>query len=423
MSGMKWPTLGRRRFLGMLGAGTTAGFAGGLAPVFGQQAGTHLTSWYFAQEPNNTVFLELLDQFTARDGVSVETSGVTFANFLDQQILAARSGRITGVLHLDFNWLPAMAEMNVLRPMDDVLPTLGYTQAGQTLGTFSGQALGLPVTAATINMVANADLLDSVGFGETPRTIEEFETALDRLKGQRADMIPYALSTVPDESVDYLVWMWQFGSEVMSGSEVVIGDDASVAAMEWLKGLYDAGYMAPSITRFDARSLFAQERSCFYEDAIIARNNAVATSNDPSFADKTIPVPRPGLQAGDRPRSSLWGNVMTVIDDENAEQALELAKYMTADDDTSLALFQGIGLPPATESGLALEEVVEDTYTSVWSSEVTAYADIKPFGPFPEVLRLEGLVGEAIQRILLGGVPAREALEQCADQIRQVIDG
>jgi ABC-type glycerol-3-phosphate transport system substrate-binding protein len=413
--------LDRRRFLKVAGRGAAAaGLATFAAPAWAQSA-TALNSWYFAQEPNNTVFRERLASFTQATGIPAEGSGVAFASYLDQNILAARSRRLSGVLHLDFNWLPAMNLLGVLRPLDDLLPALGFTEAGQRIGTLDGKALGLPVTAATINTVGNSDLLERAGLNAVPRTIAQFEDALERLKGLSADMVPYALNTVPSESVDYLVWMWQFGSPVMEGNEVRIGDDASVAAMEWLKGLYDAGYMAPSLRRADARALFANERAGFYEDAIVARSNAIAVSNNPEFGRKVVPVPRPGLNEGDRPRSSLWGNVMTVIDDGNADTALELAKFMTAEPETNLALFKGIGLPPATEAGLALPEVAEDVYTSTWSREVTAYADIKPFARFPQVLRLEGLVGEAVERILLGAMPARESLEICANEVRQII--
>jgi ABC-type glycerol-3-phosphate transport system substrate-binding protein len=112
---------------------------------------------------------------------------------------------------------------------------------------------------------------------------------------------------------------------------------------------------------------------------------------------------------------------MTVIDDEGADAAIALAKYMTADDGTSLALFKGIGLPPATTSGQSIPEVAADAYTTAWTTEVTAFADIKPFAQFPEVLRFEGMVGDAVQQVLLGAMPAREALEACAEEIREVI--
>ena len=415
--------LDRRR---LLKAGGIAAAAAGLAAVVGtpawaQAGATSLNSWYFAQEPNNTVLRERLAAFTAATGTPAEGSGVAFASYLDQTILAARSRRLSGVLHLDFNWLPALNQLGVLRPMDDLLSALGYTQAGQRIGTLEGKALGLPVTAATINTVGNSDLLEKAGLNAAPRTIAQFEDALDKLKGLSSDMVPYALNTVPSESVDYLVWMWQFGSPVMEGDEVRIGDDASVAAMEWLKSLYDAGFMAPALRRADARALFANERTGFYEDAIVARSNAIAVSKNPDFGNKVIPVPRPGLNEGDRPRSSLWGNVMTVIDNGEADRAIELAKFLTADPASNLALFNGIGLPPATDSGLALPEVAADNYTATWSREVTAHADVKPFARFPQVLRLEGLVGEAVERILLGAMPARESLEICANEVRQII--
>ena len=378
-----------------------------------------MSSWYFAQEPNNSVFRDVLSDYEAATGASISPSGVDYQEFLNQMLLEARSDRVSGVLHLDFNWLPAMAQLGVLRDLAPAAEGIDYTDAGLRMGAVDGAQLGLPLTTATISMVANVNLLEQAGISELPATVTEFEEALDALKRMDSDMIPYALGTIPTDAKDYIMWMWQFGSEVMSGHDIYLGDEGSVKAMEWTKSLLDEGYIAPDVRRSDSRALFAEERTAFYEDAIVARNNAMEVSGNPSFEEWVVPVPRPRVNPGDDPRALLWGNVMCVADDEHADGATELAKYMTSDPSALAKVHEGIGLPPATDSGLAADAI--DEYVRTWTSDVTAYATANPFSAHEEILQLEDELGRAMQEILFGNVSAQDALEQAAERMADVI--
>lgn len=394
------------------GGATSSGESGGSGPLT-------LRSWYFAQEPNNQVFREAIRQFEEGGGRPVEAVGGSYDEYLNQAVLEGRSRRLAGVVHLDFSWVPAIAALGVLAPLDDVAADAGYSEAGLRLGLHGDRLVGLPLTTATISMVANTQLLERAGVSELPATVDAFVTALDRVRALDGDLVPYALGTLASDAKDYIMWMWQFGSTVMDGGTATLGDEPSAAALTWCKELLDAGYVAPDVRRADARALFANERAAFYEDAIVARTNATELSGDPAFGGRVSPVPRPGLVAGDRPRALLWGNVMGVIDDGDTDAAVELARYLTTDGDVARGLFDGLGLPPSTEEGLAA--VADDPYTTAWTEQVTAHADMSPFTAYEQVLQLEGILGEAIQRVFFGGVPAAEALGQAADEIESTI--
>lgn len=422
--------LSRRRLLQLAAAGAAATVpawaaacapsgSGGATSEGGGDGPLTLRSWYFAQEPNNQVFRAAMSQFEERGGRPVDAVGGSYDEYLNQAVLEGRSQRLTGVIHLDFSWVPAIAALGVLATLDDVVADAGYSEAGLRLGRHADHLVGLPLTTATISMVANTQLLERAGVSELPATADAFVDALDRVKALDGDLVPYALGTLASDAKDYIMWMWQFGSTVMDGDTPTLGDEPSVAALTWCKELLDAGYVAPDVRRADARALFANERAAFYEDAIVARTNAVELSGDPGFGDRVSPVPRPGLAPGDRPRALLWGNVMGVIDDGDTDAAVELARYLTTDGEVTQGLFDGLGLPPSTEEGLAV--VADDVYTTAWTEQITAHADMSPFSAYEQVLQLEGILGEAIQRVFFGGVPAAESLGQAAAEIEATI--
>lgn len=417
-----------RGTLGLLGAASASGLlaacdTGQEASEVATEAGTAglaIRSFYFNQDPNNAVMRGAISRFTeANEGAVVEATGVNFGEYLDQTILAARQNNLTGLLHIDFSWLAALNELDLFRPIEDELD--GYTESGLAIGNLDGTQLGLPLTVANIGMVANTQILDQAGVSDIPKTIDEFVNALDQVRSFDPGIMAYGLGTVAGDGKHYIPWMWQFGSDVMVGRDVSIGDEESVRALEWCKELLDEGFILPDNRLNDARAQFGQGRVAFYEDAIVARQTAVTVSGNEDYYDWTVPVPRPGLQEGDRPRSTLWGNIMCVVDDEAADEHLELARFMTSDPEAALELFEGLGLAPSTRDNLQLDPIASDEYTQVWTEEMTAFADPSPFTAFPEVLELEVVLGEAVESVYFSGVPAAEALGQAAAQIEDLI--
>uniref|UniRef100_UPI001B80C4F2 extracellular solute-binding protein n=1 Tax=Dactylosporangium aurantiacum TaxID=35754 RepID=UPI001B80C4F2 len=172
---------------------------------------------------------------------------------------------------------------------------------------------GLPWTFAGIGLISNTELLTKAGITSAPKTVAEFEAALTAVKGLGGGVVPWAGMTKVDQLKDIIPWMWEFGSPIVDGGKVVIGDDGSVEALTWYKKLYDQKLIAPDVNRVDARALMSQGKTAFYEDAIGGRAAVTKSSPDKDLASKMVPVARPvkaptpaPARSGPTPSSPKW---------------------------------------------------------------------------------------------------------------------
>lgn len=395
----------------------------GIAPVLAQDGGEFtFTGWSLQEGATRDVIMSAVDAYSADTSAEIDTVAFPYNEYLNQVLLQARGGNISGVVQLDIAWLAPMAKMGVLKDLSSYTEGVGYTEAALSSGQVDGVQYGLPWTTASIGMVANMTLLEEAGVTEIPTTIEEFEAALEALKAYDPDVIPYAGMTDTAQLKDIIPWIWAFGGTVIDDEgNVVLNDEGTIAAVEWYADLLDHGLIAADMDRFDARQLFAQGRVGFYEDAIVARALAESNAPDSDLSENVVPVPRPVVNEGDAPQALLWGHILVVIDDDNGDAAAEFAQYLTSDQDVVLNYFEQLGLPPTTETALASDVVQSDEYVAQWSNEITATARTNPFWPYAEAAAMEQTLNEKVQAVLTGDMSAADAMNEAHDEISDLI--
>ncbi len=395
-----------------------------LAPAMAQEGGKFtFTGWSLQEGATRDVIMGVVAEYSQATGAEITDVSYPYNEYLNQILLQARGGNLSGAVQLDIAWLAPLAAMGVLKDLGPVAAEADYTAAALSSGQINGVQYGLPWTTASIGMVANMKLLEEAGVTELPTTIAEFETALEALKAYDPDVIPYAGMTDTAQLKDIIPWVWTFGGTVIDDEgNVVLNDEGTIAAVEWYASLLERGLIAADMDRFDARQLFAQGRVGFYDDAIVARGLAQTNAPDSDLADYVVPVPRPVLNEGDAPQALLWGHIIVVIDDENADAAAAFAKYITTDQDTVLNYFDKLALPPTTQTALDSETVQDNTYVATWSAGITATARTNPFWPYTQAAAMEQMLNERVQAVLTGEMSAADAMGKAHDDISDLAD-
>lgn len=430
-------TYTRRTVLQMLGLGAGAASLAACAPSGGgstsrssgdasADGGNTTTefsfgSWTLNEEAGKPVIQGLLDSYGKANGVTVKGVSYPFNEYLNQLTLQARGGQFKGAAQLDIAWLGALASLGTLKDLGPLADGRGYTEAALASGQHGGAQLGLPWTTGAIGLVSNSDILDRAGVSASPKTIDDFEAALVKIKALGDGMIPYAAATKVAQLKDILTWMETFGSPLLDGDTVTIGDDPSVEAVTWYKSLYDQGLIAPDVDRFDARALFGQGRAAIYDDAIVGKAAVTKDSPVPDLAAKLDPLARPVLKAGDDPRSLLWGHVVVVIDGEGSDTAADFAQWITSDPETTIGYFEDLSLPPTTQEALKSDVVQGDAYTTTFTERITATATPSPFWRFPQYAQMESAVAEQVQAVLVGGTSPADAMAAAGRAVQGLI--
>lgn len=380
----------------------------------------NFTAWSLNEAASKDIIAGYINSYASKNNAKIIPASYPYNEYLNQILLQAKGGNLSGAVQLDIAWLATLATMGVLKDLSAAVKDAGYTQAGLLSGQFSGKQYGLPWTTASIGMVANSELLDKANVTSMPKTIQEFEAALEKIKALGPDFIPYAAMTKLAQLKDIIPWIWTFGGTIIKDGKVTLGDAGSIQALEWYKSVYDKKLIAPDIDRAAARQLFSQGKVAFYDDAILSRDLVSKDSPVADMRKKVVPLPRPTTGSGD-PQALLWGHIVVVLDKPNADAAVDFARYITSDLSTTVDYFQKLSLPPTTEKALASDVVKSDTYVSAWTSQTTKTAQLSPFLPYSASAQMEKALADAVQAVMTGASDAKKALEKANTDITALI--
>jgi multiple sugar transport system substrate-binding protein len=266
-------------------------------------------------------------------------------------------------------------------------------------------------------------VLKDAGVSAPPKTVDAFIEALKAIKKTQPQSVPYAMSTKNNNSLspDFQVWLWTFGGEVFDAKgKVAVNSAAAVRALSFMTDLVKDGLAAKDIDRPDARRMYAQNQTGFYQDAPLARGFARNNSGKGTEFDVFVQaMATPVLKSGDTPQSFAWGHLLTMFNDgKGAPNALslqaKLASHLALSDANQLQYFKEQGLFPVTNSALAL--LASDPYVSAWTqgSRTAERDEVSQWTTSADPVTI---IGEEVQGSLLGQKTPQAAIESMAKRL------
>lgn len=379
--------------------------------------------WSGEEEASKDIFQRMMDTYEQQSGNTVTWVGWTWADTAQQLLIRTQGGEQLDLAQVDIGIFNTVAQAGVLADWNEILGEdymkETFEQSALDVGNIDGQQLGMPWSMASISMVYNPEILSAAGWDKVPVTIAEFEQCLADIKASNPDVVPYAVSTKDATCAgDFMPWLWTFGGAIYNeDGSVAINSDAAVACVEWYQSLMEKGYIAMDTGRGEARQLFAQGKVAFYDDAVLAKGQAVSNGVDPDeVVNVCSAMNRPVLNEGDQPQSTMWGHMLVVFkDSEYKEQAAELAKTLVSDE-VAMDYFTNNGMPPVTKSAAALDEVKNDAYLNGFL-ESTSTARLEETARMATANEVKTIITEELQYALLGQKTAEQVVSDMAARL------
>jgi multiple sugar transport system substrate-binding protein len=343
-----------------------------------------------------------------------------------QMLIRSQGNEKMDIAQVDVMALLPLSGTGVLADWTDMVGSAylreNFEESALAYGNINGKQYGLPWVIASIGMVYNPEILARAGYSEPPKTIAEFEQCLEAVAKLPGGIVPYGLCTKDSVAAyDFIPWLWTFGGRVYDGNDnVIINNEQGIRTFTWFKSLIDRNLIRTNINRDDSRQLFAQGKMAFYDDAIMANRIAVNNGVAPERIDAVIrPMVRPVLEAGDIPRSVVWGFMLAVFNKSSVkDSSIGLAKYIV-DKDVALRYYKEQGMLPVFKSVLALPDIQNDIWANNWS-KITATGEVEEFELRPQVNQFHTILGEEIQACLTGSKTPQRAADDAAARIRNV---
>jgi multiple sugar transport system substrate-binding protein len=382
--------------------------------------------WSGEEEASKDIFKRMMENYEKTSGNDVTWVGWTWADTAQQLLIRLQGGEQLDIAQVDIGIFNTVAAADVLADWNEILGEdymkANFEQSALNVGNINGKQLSMPWSMASITMVYNPQILAAAGWEKVPTTIEEFEKCLSDIKAKNPDVIPYAVSTKDATCAgDFMPWLWTFGGAIFNeDGTVAINSEAAVNCVKWYQSLLAKGYIAMDIGRGEARQAFAQGKVAFYDDAVVAKGQAVSNGVAPEDVVKVCSaMSRPVLKAGDQPQSTMWGHMLVIFkDSKNKQEAAEFAKSLVSDE-IALDYFTNNGMPPVTKSASSLEQVTGDAYLSGFIKS-TATARLEETARFTNASEIKAIITEELQSALLGQKTAEQAVADMAARLNSL---
>ena len=236
-----------------------------------------LSFWSLFTGGDGEWFGKIADQYNATnpdDPVDVVT--LVWADYYTklQTAVSTGNGPDIGVSHV--SKLYELAETGAIQPIDDYLDQLGinlsdyYEQASIDSVTVDGHIYAIPLDTHAEVMYYNLDLLEKAGISEDDvknvKSSEDFEALLKKCKDNLdSDVSPLSITASGDDPFRlwYAIYFQMGGTDFVNAdaTENTIDPDIAKKAMEYVKSLYDNGYILPGID--DHQALFQSGKAAF----------------------------------------------------------------------------------------------------------------------------------------------------------------
>ena len=194
--------LTRRKFISAVAASSV------FAPALLKAATNGFTyvGWSQDEAASKATLGKIFEQFQqGYPGAAVKVVGFPYAQMQQNLFLRLRAHQPVDAAQLTLLWLPQFGATGKMFDFNDVYGRAALAKvidpAILRLGEFKGKQLGMPWTAGSIGMVANAAVLKDAGVREAPVTVDAFIESLRAVKAKFPEAVPYAMSTKDNASM------------------------------------------------------------------------------------------------------------------------------------------------------------------------------------------------------------------------------
>lgn len=387
----------------------------------GDQGGTTVTFWHaFNADSQEVAVLEdtLIPQFEEQHpDITVEQVSVPYDELHQKLVTAVAGGTLPDVVRTDIIWVPELADLGVIEPLDTLMADFDQIAAGVYPGALAtaewdGHHYGLPLSTNTRVYLSNPETYAAAGV-DVPATQDEVAEVAAAFAAQ-------GVSAFADNDLsgwNILPWIWSAGGDLLdptlTTAEGYVNGPESLSAIKLLYELYANGGIPSIIVKGGqdgaedglAGGLYASVMNGPWAFPIIA-------GSFPDVELEASPVP-----SGAGGSVSVVGGEDLVISaaSKNKDAAAAWVAYLLSPD-AQRALAAVGQMSVLAELGPEMVEI-----QPYYAQFVEQLATARPRPPTPAWTEIDQAMKSRLQAAFIDGEDLQVALDDVAAQIDEIL--
>ena len=392
----------------------------GAGGAVAQDVTLEFQQWWAPELPEGS-FRALMDEFEAANpGITVELLSGPYSTTRDQIVAGAATGTMADVVGLDGAWVNDFVKQGALSDLSERMMEAGFDDSELAAQIqLDGSTWMIPVVNFIYPVFVNVDLLEAAGV-MPPSTRAEFAAAAAALTDPDNNVygwaLPLSLEQPNGVQNDVMSWVWASGGSMMKdGLPNLVGNDLLADTMAYIKGLYDAGVIAPgtfSMREQDKVEEFVNGRVAMVINTL-AHFNLIRDRNPDLNFDITA---LPAVEGYDGPRGlpyATWG-IGIGSNSEHQAEAWKLVEFLMSESANSKLSSIANAFPGNVNSKPDFIET-DPLFEKAFDVFQTGYL-ANEFTGLPVAEELMALFDEPLQLYLAGDLSLDEFLEIAQDE-------
>lgn len=295
--------------------------------------------WWEPELPANSL-RSLMDQFESENpGIKVKLISGPYASTKEQVVAGAAAGTMSDVVGLDGAWVNDFVKQGSLSNLTELMKAASFDEAQLAAQVqLDGSTWMIPVANFVYPMFVNNDLLKKAGISAVPKNRTEFAAGAKSLSklGNNVSgwVLPLDTATPNGVQNDVMSWVWSSGGSMLKdGKPYLVGNAEVKSAMEFIKGMYDAGSIAKgSFTQKEQDKVneFTNGRVGMMIDSLAHVNLIREQNKDLDFSVAAIPSADGYSGKGALPYAS-WG-IGVAANSKHQAEAFKLVAFLLGKD-------------------------------------------------------------------------------------------
>jgi multiple sugar transport system substrate-binding protein len=348
-------------------------------------------------------------------GIKVQDVPIPYDDLHQKLVTAVAGGQLPDLVRSDIIWVPELANLGVLEPLDQTMPDFKKYAAKVFKGPLAtnfwkGHYYGLPLDTNTRIWVYNQHTLSQLGASGPPTTFAQLKTMSAQAKAK--GLYLYAEGGLGGWNI--LPWIWSAGGSLTNPTYTkatgYLNGPKSVAGVQMLYDLYKAGEMPKIIVDPNGGT-------GTYDG--IAHGKYVSTLDGPwmfsIFASsyKNTRLAGSTIPAGPGGSISVVGgeDIVLTKQSKNKQAALQFLRYMLGN--FAQRQMAHAGQMPVLKSSSAWLTKISPYYATYLKQIATA----RPRTPTPKWTQIDTVLQTEVTKAFKGDETVQEALTNAAKQI------
>jgi multiple sugar transport system substrate-binding protein len=345
-----------------------------------------------------------------------------------EKLLTAHVGDATpDIAQLGNTWIAEFAVLDALLPLDSLVaasPAIdpaGYFPGIWKTNIVDSTLYGVPWYVDTRVVFYRTDILARAGYATMPTTWADWRTAMTRIREQGGPG-KYAILLPTNEWPQPVILGQQAGSSLLSdgGRYGAFSDSAFSAGFEFYAGLFRDS-LAPSISSNQISNIYQEFANGTYAMIITGPWNIGEFRRrlPDELQDDWATAPLPGPTGAASGISTAGGASLVIFrGSEHKEEAWKLVEYLSRPE-SQLAFWRLTGDLPARLVAWQDTALIGDRHTVAFWEQLQR---VEPLPAVPEIELIVTKVFETGEKVVRGGIPVGEALEELDRQVDAILE-